>query len=91
MRLSSRLHDLDRFTWRAFLRSFFGLLQSEVCGQNEETNRQEFTEWFDRSLYAYIRGLGATTKRCLVVRDDLQQGIQQLLQQRYQQWLRCQQ
>ena len=91
MRLSSWLHDLDRFARRAFLRSFLGLLQSEIRGQKQETEGEEFTEWLVRSLYAYIRGFSATAKRCLVVRDDLQQGVQQLLQQRDQQRLRCQQ
>lgn len=94
VRLSSYLHDLDRFARLAIPRTVLGLLQSEVRGKIEVlVEAAECAKRLvDRHVYADPRGqVDVAAKQRLVVRDDLQQGIQQLLQQRDEQRLRCQQ
>lgn len=91
MRLSAFFHDLDRSSWVPISGSVLRLLQGKIHHDtNKEIASKRLFEW---RLHASAGQPApqAKTKRHLVIRHNLQQGVQQLLQQWHQQWLRREQ
>ena len=104
VRLPSHLHDLDRSSRSALPGPLLRLLQSQVQhtdGQVPQARRQGERQHEQQQqhgrVYARPRGRvlvvvrlerPTQAERRQLVRDDLQQGVQQLLQQRHEQRLR---